>query len=95
MLTGSKYTPNSKPRRYGECSISQGVEDGNDFSDGVVTRQNRSLLVIRVHDHIGGVHVVEHDLIGFCLNRTVMEVMVGFLYLYGLIHSNVPFTDEP
>ena len=49
--------------RYGECSISHGVWHGNDFSDGVVTRRDRSLLVIRVRDHIDRVHVVVNDLI--------------------------------
>ena len=29
------------------------------------------------------------------LNRTVIEVMVGFRYVYGLIHSNMPFAGEP
>ena len=42
-----------------------------------------------VRDHIGRIHIVEHELIVFCLNRTVMEVMVGFRYLSGLFHSNV------
>ena len=31
----------------------------------------------------------------FGLSRTAMEVMVGFRYLYGLIHSNVPLVSEP
>ena len=51
-------------RRYGKHGISHGVEDGNDFTDRVVTRRDRYLLVIRVRDHIGKIHVVENALIG-------------------------------
>ena len=52
-------------RRYGECGIIRhGVEDGNDFTDRVITRRDRLLLVIRVRDHISKIHVVEYDLIG-------------------------------
>lgn len=35
----------------------------NDFTDHVVTRKDRSYLVIGVRDNISRVHVVEHDLI--------------------------------
>ena len=38
--------------RYRERSISHGVEDGNDFTDRVVSRRDRSLYVIRVRDHM-------------------------------------------
>ena len=80
---------------YGERAIiSHGVEDGNDFTDRVVSRRNCYLLVIGVRNHISRIYVVEHDLIGFCLNRTVIEVMVAFRYLYWLIHSNVPLMGE-
>ena len=79
--------------RYGERGISHGVEHGNDFTDRVVSRRDRSLLVIGVGDHIGRIHVFEYD--GLDLNRTVMEVMVGFRYLYGLILSNVPLVSKP
>ena len=75
-------------------SISYGIEDGNGFADRVVTRKDRSLLVMGVRDHIGRIHIVEHELIVFCLNRTVMEVMVGFRYLFGLFHSNVVLVGE-
>ena len=52
-------------RVYGEHSISHGVEDGNDFTDRVVSRKDCYLLVIGVCDHIGRrIDVVEHDLIG-------------------------------
>ena len=51
-------------RRYGKRGISHGVEDGNDFTDRVVTRRDRLLLVIRVRDHISKIHVVENALIG-------------------------------
>ena len=51
-------------RRYGKRGISHGVEDGNDFTDRVITRRDRSLLVIRVRDHIGKIHVVENAFIG-------------------------------
>ena len=50
--------------RYGKRGISHGVEDGNDFTDRVITRRDRSLLVIRVRDHIGKIHVVENAFIG-------------------------------
>ena len=81
--------------RYGEWSISRGIEYGNGFADRVVTRRDRSLLVIGVRDHISRrIHVVEHEKIVFCLNRTVMEVMVGFRYLFGLFRSNVVLVGE-
>ena len=50
--------------RYGERGISHGVEDGNDFTDRVVTRMDRYLLVIRVREHISRIHVVENAIIG-------------------------------
>ena len=50
--------------RYRERGISDGVEHGNDFTDRVVTRRDRLLLVIRVRDHISKIHVVENALIG-------------------------------
>ena len=63
-------------RRYRERGIiSHGVEDGNDFTDRVVSRRDRLLLVIRVRDHISRIHVGEND--GLDMNRTVMEVMEG------------------
>ena len=80
--------------RYREWSIRYGIEDGNNFTDRVVPRRDRSLLVIGVRDHIGRVHIVEHELTGCCLNRTAMEVMVGFRYLFGLFHSNVVLVGE-
>ena len=49
---------------YGTRSISHGVEDGNDFTDRVITRRDRYLLVIRVRDHISKIHIVEYALIG-------------------------------
>ena len=50
--------------RCGERGISHGVEDGIDFTDRVVSGRDRSLLVIRVRDHISKIHVVENALIG-------------------------------
>ena len=47
--------------RYRECSISHGIEHGTDFTDRVVTRRDRHLLVMGVRDHVGRVHVVEQD----------------------------------
>ena len=80
-------------RKYQEPSVSHRIGDGNDFTDRVVNRRDRYLLVIRVRDHISRIHVGEND--GLDLNRTVMEVMVGFRYLYGLILSNVPLVSKP
>ena len=68
---------------YGERSISHGIEHGNDFTDRVVSRRNCYHVVIGGRDHIGNVRIVAHDLIGYCLKRAVMEVMVGFRYLSG------------
>ena len=51
--------------RYGKHGIiSHGVENGNDFTDRVVSRRDRSLLVIRVRDYIGRIHIVENAFIG-------------------------------
>ena len=80
-------------RKYQEPSVSHRIGDGNDFTDRVVNRRNSYLFVIRVRDHISKIHVVEND--GLNLNRTVMEVMVGFRYLHGFIHSNVPLVSKP
>ena len=48
---------------YRKRGFSHGVEDGNDFSNRVVSRSH-SLLVINVRHHIGRIYVVEHHLIG-------------------------------
>lgn len=84
-----------KLRRYREHSVSLGVEDDNGFIDRVITKRDCYLIVIGVHDHIDGVHVDEHNLIGLGLNRTVMEVMIGFGYLFGLIQVYVSSVGEP
>ena len=76
-------------RRYVKRGISYGIEDGNDFTDRVVPKRDRSFLVMGVR-----IHIVEHELTGCCLNRTVIEVMVGFRYLFGLFHSNVVLVGE-
>ena len=83
-------------RRYGKRgNNTQSVEYGNGFTDRVVSSRNSYLLVIGVRDHISRrIHIVEHELTGCCLNRTVMEVMVGFRYLFGLFHSNVVLVGE-
>ena len=51
-------------RRYGKHGISHGVEDGNDFTNRVVTRRDCYILVIRVREHTSKIHVVENALIG-------------------------------
>ena len=50
--------------RYGERGFSHSVEHGINFTDRVVSRRDCLLLVIRVRDHIGKIHVVENALIG-------------------------------
>ena len=42
---------------------------------------------------IDHVHVVEYDFMES--KQDSEEVMVGFRYVYGLIHSNMPFAGEP
>ena len=50
--------------RYGERGIiSHGVEDGNDFTDHVVTRRSCHLLVVGIRNTIGRFHIVKHELI--------------------------------
>ena len=78
--------------RYGERGISHGVEHGNDFTDRVVSRRDRSLLVIGVGDHISKIHVVENDLIGSEQDSDGSDG--GFRYLYGSILSNVPLVSK-
>ena len=92
MRTGKNTFITSSLGGYLECSVSNGVEHGNDFTYRVIARKDRSLLVISVLHHNGRIHVVEHDLIGPFI--TVMEVMIGFRYLYGSIQENVPFPDK-
>ena len=48
-------------RRNRERGVSHGVEHRNDLTDGVVTRRDGYLFTIGVRDHIGSIHVVEHD----------------------------------
>ena len=50
---------------YRDWSVSNGVEQNNNYTDRVVIRRNHSLLIIGVRDYIGRrIHVIEHDLIG-------------------------------
>ena len=80
-------------RRYGKRGISHGVEDGNDFTDRVVSRKDCYLLVIGVCDHIGRrIDVVEHDLIGSEQDSDGSDDWVPILVW--LIHSNVPLVGE-
>ena len=37
------------------------VEHSNDLTDSVVARRDGYLFTIGVRDHIGGIHIVEHD----------------------------------
>ena len=79
---------------YREWSVGNGVEHDNDISYRVVTRRDRSLLVMGVRDHIGrGFHIAEHRLSG--LNNTIIQIIKGGLNLFRLIHSNVPFVTDP
>ena len=41
--------------------MNYGVEHSNDLTDGVVTRRDGYLFTIGVRDHIGGIHIVEHE----------------------------------
>ena len=59
--------------RNRERGIRHGVEDSNDLTDGVVTRRDGYLFTIGVGDHIGGIHIVEHE--GVWTKQTVMEVI--------------------
>ena len=71
-------TPISKYRgEYRERSVYYGVNDSYNFTDRVVFRRDCHILVIGVHDHIRRIHIIEHDLIGYILNRTVMKGMYG------------------
>ena len=66
---------------HGEWSVGSGIKDDNDFTDRVVLKRIRSLLVIGVRYHIGRIHIAEHLLVLFCLNTKAMEVMYVFRYL--------------
>ena len=48
-------------RRNRERGVGHGVQHSNDLTDGVVTRRDGYLFTIGVRDHIGGIHIVEHD----------------------------------
>ena len=48
-------------RRIRERGIGHGVEHSNDLTDRVVTRRDGYLFIISVRDHIGRIHIVEHD----------------------------------
>ena len=54
---------------------------------------DRYLLVIAVSDHIGRIHVVEHDLIK---SEQYSDESDGWVpILVGLIHSNESLVGEP
>ena len=48
-------------RRNRECGVRHDVEHSNDLTDRVVTRRDGYLFTIGVGDHIGRIHIVEHD----------------------------------
>ena len=48
-------------RRNRECGVGHDVEHSNDLTNSVVTRKDGYLFTIGVGDHIGRIHIVEHD----------------------------------
>ena len=48
-------------RRNRERGVGDGVEHSNDLTDRIVARRDRYLFTIGIRDHIGGIHIVEHD----------------------------------
>ena len=48
-------------RRNRERGVRHGVEHSNDLTNGVVTRRDGYFFIIGVGDHIGGIHIVEHE----------------------------------
>ena len=80
-------------RRYQERGISHGAEDDNDFTDRVVPRG-----IVRSSSFEFVTTMIMSTLLNITklgLSRAVMEVVVGFRYLYGLIHLNVSLLGEP
>ena len=47
--------------RNRERGVRHGVEHSNDLTDGVVTRRDGYRFTIGACDHIGRIHIVEHD----------------------------------
>ena len=47
--------------RNRESGVRHDVEHSNDLTDGVVTRRDGYFFTIGVGDHIGGIHIVEHE----------------------------------
>ena len=80
-------------RRYGKHGISHGVEDGNDFTDRVVTKRDCYSSSSEFVNTLVESTLLKMPLLG--VNREVMEVMVGFRYLYGSILTNVPLVSKP
>ena len=74
-------------RRYGERGISHGVEDGNDFTDRVVTRRDCYSSSFEFVTTLVKSTLLKMPLLD--VNREVIEMMVGFRCLYGSIISNV------
>ena len=58
-----KMVGNGFPRvvRHFPTTIRHGVEHRNDLTDGVVTRRDDFLITSGVGDHIGRIHIVEHE----------------------------------
>ena len=48
-------------RKNRERGVGDDVEHSNDLTDGVVTRRDGYLFIIGVGDHIGRIHIVEHE----------------------------------
>ena len=61
--------------RYGKRGISHGVEDGNDFTDRVVSRRDCYSSSFEFVITFVESTLLKMPLLG--VNRTVMEVMVG------------------
>ena len=60
-------------RRNRERVVNYGVEHSNDLTNGVVARRDGYLFTIGVGDHIGRIHIIEHEGVGS--KSTFMKVV--------------------
>lgn len=74
--------------------MGDGVEYGNDFSDGVVSMRNHHLLVIVVDHDIGRIHVVKDGDMGCEQDNDGNDIRDGWSWLGWSIRTN-NFIGEP
>ena len=69
-------------RGYGEQRVRHGIEQGNDFTERLITRRDRHSLIIRIRDDVRRVYVVKHRTIRMKQDSHGSDI--GILVLVGI-----------